>query len=802
MMITDQNIPKNIVIPNELPLLAVRDIVVFPYMMIPLAVGRAKSIKALEKAMVGDHLIFLGVQKKIQTEDPKQEDLYSVGCVAEVLQLLKMPDGTLKILVEGISRARMINFYLTNEQYIRVEIERLYDKVVKNPEIDALMRSALSQFEQYVKLNRRIPFESVLSAMNISEPGRLADVIISYLLVKLNDKQRILEIIDVKKRLEGLIKMLISENEILSIEKKIQGRVRNQIEKSQKEYYLTEQMKAIQKELKQKDEYTKEIDELKQKLKQARASKEAQEVVERELLRLAKMPPFSPEATVIRTYLDWLINLPWAIKTKDNLEIKRASKILNEDHYGLNKAKERILQYLAVCKLTGKLKGPILCFVGPPGTGKTSLGRSIARALGRKFVRMSLGGIRDEAEIRGHRRTYIGALPGRIIQSIKKVKSKNPIFLLDEVDKIGTDFRGDPAAALLEVLDPEQNNTFSDHYLEVDFDLSDVMFITTANTLYSIPPSLQDRMEIIRFPGYTIEEKIKIAKIFLIPKQIKENGLNDKNLYITDRTIEEIIFNYTREAGVRNLEREIANICRKVAKELVTKNKREKIKITSRNVHSYLGVPNYSRDAKEENEIGVATGLAWTEVGGDTLSIEVSLMNGRGKLTLTGKLGEVMQESAKAALSYVRANTQRLGLSTNFYKDKEIHIHIPEGAIPKDGPSAGIVMATALVSALTGIPVKKNVAMTGEITLRGKVISIGGFKEKILAAHRLGIKTVIIPLENKKDMDEIPKNIQKKLKFVMAKNMDEVLQTALGGKLVERRKTKSKFRRKKYTTGG
>ncbi|MCK5533750.1 endopeptidase La [bacterium] len=797
MTIQDKNITKEILIPQRVPLLPVRDIVVFPYMMIPLAVGRDKSIKALEKAMVENHLVFLGVQKKIQTEDPQQNDIYSVGCVAEILQLLKMPDGTLKILVEGIRRAKVLDFTITAEQYVEVEVKTFLDKNVEGPQTKALMRTALAQFEQYVKLNQRVPFEAVLSAMNISEAGRLADVIISSILVQLKDKQKIIEAIDVQERLEEIVKMLISENEILSIEKKIQGRVRNQIEKSQKEYYLTEQMKAIQKELKQKDEYGKEIEELKAKMVQAKVSKEAEEIMVKELVRLERMPPFSPEATVIRTYLDWLISLPWQIKTKDNLEIKRAAKILDEDHYGLDKAKERILQYLAVCKLTKKLKGPILCFVGPPGTGKTSLGRSIARALGRKFVRMSLGGMRDEAEIRGHRRTYIGALPGRIIQSIKKTKSKNPVFLLDEIDKIGNDFRGDPASALLEVLDPEQNSTFADHYLEVDFDLSDVMFVTTANTLYSIPISLQDRMEIIRFPGYTIEEKVKIAKIFLFPKQTKENGLTNNNLSITDKAIEDVVCRYTREAGVRNLEREIANICRKVAKEWVSDNKKEKIKITSQNLHYYLGIPKYSQNGKEENEIGVATGLAWTEVGGDTLPIEVSIMRGKGSLTLTGKLGEVMQESAKAALSYVRANSQRLGLVANFYQDKEIHIHVPEGAIPKDGPSAGIVIASALVSALTGIPVKKNVAMTGEITLRGNVFPVGGLKEKILAAHRLGMKIIVLPLENKKDMEEIPKNIQKKMKFVLVKNMDEVLQIALGGKLVERRKASSKSNRKR-----
>lgn len=771
---------RSLVIPPKLPLLAVRDTVIFPYMVLPLAVGREKSIRATEAAMSAEHLIFLVTQQKMETEDPRREDLYEVGTVGEVLQLLKMPDGTLKILVEGISRAKAINFqFLEEKKYIEVEIALAEEKVIPSMELEALTRRVVSLFDQYVRLNRRMPFESGLSLTNIAEPGRLADIIAAHLLIKTAEKQKILEIFNPQERLEKLVGILDSEIEILTLEKKIQNRVRSQIEKTQKEYYLTEQMKAIQKELRQKDEFAKEIDELREKVKKAKMSKEAEEEAMRELSRLEKMAPFSPEATVIRTYVDWLIALPWAIKTKDNLELKRAQEILEEDHYGLEKAKERILEYLAVCKRTKKLKGPIFCFVGPPGVGKTSLAKSIARALGRKFVRMSLGGVRDEAEIRGHRRTYIGALPGRIIQSIRKAKSKNPVFLLDEVDKMGTDWRGDPAAALLEVLDPEQNNTFVDHYLDVEFDLSDVMFITTANTLYSIPLSLQDRLETIRFPGYTTEEKIEIARRYLIPKQTKENGLDQESLKITLPALKRIIHEYTQEAGVRNLEREIANVCRKVAKELVLNPEKKRIELNQHNTEKYLGVPKFHREKITPNEIGVATGLAWTEVGGSLLAIEVTAMKGKGKLTLTGKLGEVMQESAQAALSYIRSVAKKLGLKEDFFKDLEVHIHIPEGAIPKDGPSAGIAMATALASVLTGRAVRKDVAMTGEITLRGRVLPIGGFKEKILAAFREEMKTVIFPEGNKKDLEEIPKEIQKKLKLIPVKSMDEVLGIAL-----------------------
>lgn len=767
-----------------LPLLPVRDVVVFPHMMLPLVVGRPKSVRALEDAMAKDKMIFLVAQKRLQTEDPTEEDLYRFGAVAEVLQHLKLPDGTSKILVEGKLRARLLAFRPQEAGFIQVEVETLTSAHEKTAELEALTREAINLFEEYVRLNRRFPFETALSLRTIDDPDRLADVIAGNLLIKLSDKQALLEAVELKSRFELLIKILNSEMEILSLERKIQGRVRHQIEKSQKEYYLTEQMKAIQKELRQKDDFAREMDDLKDKIKKAKMSKEAEAAAAKELERLSKMMPMSPEATVIRTYIDWMVSLPWSVKSEDNLDLKRAERILNEDHYGLEKAKERILEYLAVCKLTRKMKGPILCFVGPPGVGKTSLGKSIARAIGRKFVRMSLGGVRDEAEIRGHRRTYIGSLPGRILQSMRKAKSKNPVFLLDEVDKIGADFRGDPAAALLEVLDPEQNTTFNDHYLEVDFDLSDVLFITTANTLFTIPPSLQDRMEILRFSGYTQEEKIHIAQKFLIPKQMKEHGLKPATLTLTHEALEGIIHRYTQEAGVRNLEREIANICRKVARQVVSRKARKHVRVTSKSLHRLLGVQKYSDNGAEPNRVGVATGLAWTESGGDTMNIEVSLMPGKGKLTLTGKLGEVMQESAQAALSFIRANGALIGLKNDFYKNKEIHIHVPEGAVPKDGPSAGITIATALASALSRRSVKRDVAMTGEITLRGRVLPIGGFKEKTLAAHRRGIRTVLYPHDNQKDMEDIPKNIQKKMRFVPVKRMEEVLKIALDKRTV------------------
>ncbi|MFH1714741.1 MAG: endopeptidase La [Elusimicrobiota bacterium] len=774
------NDKKKIMIPEILPLLPIRDVIIFPHMMMPLAVGREKSIKALEKAMDGNRLIFVATQKKLQTENPSKEDLFEVGCIVEILQLLRIPDGTIKILVEGISRAKIID-YFERVGYVDVEIAELKKPVVVTHEIEALMRNVQYLFEEYIKLNRRLPLDLTLNLANIDDPEKLADIIAAHILIKVKDKQLLLAVIDPVERLNKLSSIIASENEILMLEKKIQGRVRGQIEKSQKEYYLTEQMKAIKKELKHKDEYSTEMDELAGAIKAANMTKEAEEAAIKEHERLTKMMPFSPEATVIRTYLDWLITLPWDKKTNDRLDVKTAEKILEEDHYGLQKAKERILEYLAVRKLTKKMKGPILCFVGPPGVGKTSLGRSIARAMGRTFIRISLGGVRDEAEIRGHRRTYIGALPGRIIQSLRKAKFKNPVFLLDEIDKLGMDFRGDPASALLEVLDPEQNSTFADHYLEVEFDLSDVLFITTANTFYNIPPALFDRMELIRFPGYTTHEKVKIAQKYLVPKQKKENGLDKANIDFNDESIKAIIKGYTREAGVRNLEREIANICRKIAKNIVAEKLKisKKINVDPKNIDLYLGAPKFFSDLHAENEIGVATGLAWTEVGGDILNIEVSIMPGKGVLSLTGKLGDVMKESAQAGLSYIRSNAKKLGIKEGFFNDKEIHVHVPEGAIPKDGPSAGITMTVAMISALTGRKVKKDLAMTGEMTLRGRVLPIGGLKEKVLAAHRGGIKTILFPVDNIKDIEEIPKEIQKKINLITVKHITEVIDKAL-----------------------
>ena len=769
-------------IPSQLPLLPVRDIVIFPAMVLPLAVGREKSIKALEEAMASQRLIFLTTQKNIQTEDPTPDDIYPIGTVSEVLQLLKMPDGTLKVLVEGIQRARWTDFRLNDRGYIEVELNLLYESIDKTPEIEALMRRSSALFEQYVKLNPRLPMEIYVAVANINDPGRLADTIASHLMIKVSDKQSILEVANPGERLEKLVQILNAEIEILNIERRIQNRVRSQIEKTQKEYYLTEQMKAIQKELRQKDDYAKELDELRTKIKAAKMTKEAEEVADKEISRLEKMMSFSPEATVIRTYLDWLISLPWSQITEDNLDLKRAQKILDEDHFGLDKTKDRVLEYLAVLKRVKKIKGPILCFVGPPGVGKTSIAKSVARSLGRNFVRISMGGVRDEAEIRGHRRTYIGALPGRIIQSMRKAKSRNPVFILDEIDKMGSDWRGDPSAALLEVLDPEQNYAFVDHYLDVEYDLSNVMFITTANTLYNIPTTLLDRLEVIRFSGYTTDEKVKIAQQFLIPKQVKEHGLTSKELEITPEAIKSIISDYTHEAGVRNLEREMANLCRKVAKELgMNGNAKKIIKMTPENLNKYLGIPQYIHEKVAPNEIGVATGLAWTEVGGETLTIEVNRMKGKGVLNLTGKLGDVMKESAQAALSYVRSSAKTLKIKEDLFRDNDFHVHVPEGAVPKDGPSAGIAIATALASIAAGRPVKKDIAMTGEITLRGRVLAIGGLKEKVLAAYREGIKTVIYPEGNKKDLSDIPKDIQKEIKMVPVKHMDEVLQLSLQG---------------------
>jgi ATP-dependent Lon protease len=767
-------------LPSTLPLLPVRDIVIFPFMVMPLAVGRDKSIRALETAMTVNRLVFVTAQKKAHTEDPGRDDLYEVGVVGEILQMLKMTDGTLKILIEGLKRARLTDFnFLPEKEYVETSIQTLIQQEESDQEMEALRREVISLFDQYVKTNRRLPVDISAATTGIDDLGKLSDTIASHLQVKISEKQELLETLSIKERLNKLIKIFNRELEILTIERRIQNRVRTQIEKTQKEYYLTEQMKAIQKELRQKDDFAKEIDEIRQQIKQARMAKEAQDMAEKEVQRLEKMMPFSPEATVIRTYLDWLINLPWAVSTPDNLDLKRAQKILDDEHYGLEKIKERVIEYLAVLKQVKKIKGPILCFVGPPGVGKSSIARSVANALGRSFVKVSLGGVRDEAEIRGHRRTYIGALPGRVIQWMRKAKSKNPVFLLDEIDKMGADWRGDPAAALLEVLDPAQNNTFVDHYLDVEFDLSNVMFITTANTLYSIPPSLIDRLEILRFSGYITEEKVRIAKDFLIPKQVKEHGLTAEKIRFSKVAIIEMIENYTREAGVRNLERQIANICRKVTKEMGFNPKKKKFLITKASVGKYLGAAEFYREKISPNDVGVCTGLAWTEHGGETLTIEVAMLKGKGKYILTGKLGEVMQESAQAAMSYIRSIAEKYHIKSQFFKDKDFHIHVPEGAIPKDGPSAGIALAAALASAVTGLPVKKDVAMTGELTLRGRVLPIGGLKEKLVAANRENIKTVLFPEGNKKDLIDIPKNIQREMKLVPVKTMDDVLKIAL-----------------------
>ena len=771
---------KTKIFKTTLPLLPLRDIVVFPFMAIPLLVGREHSINALKEAMREDQFIVLSTQKSFKVDSPAPNDIYHIGTVSRVSQLVKLPDGSLKILAEGIRRVRVKRF-LDEKAFFKVQIEELERDAKKTIETEALMRSMTNEFEKYVKLSPKIPPDIVPAIVSIEDPGELADSISSYLALKISQKQGILEILDPIKRLKNLGSILNKEIGILKVEKKIMGDVRKGIEKSQKDFYLQEQMKAIEKELNGKGDYLSEARALKSKIEKAGMSIAAKEVALKELDKLSKMMPSSPEATVSRNYIDWLVTLPWSIKTKDNLNIKNAEKILDEDHYGLQKPKERISEYLAVKKLSGSMKGPVLCLVGPPGVGKTSLAKSIARSLGRNFVRVSLGGMKDEAEIRGHRRTYIGSLPGRIIQSIRKAKSKNPVFLLDEIDKMSADFRGDPSSALLEVLDPEQNHTFSDHYLEVDFDLSDCLFITTSNIQYNIPIPLQDRMEIIKLTGYTEYEKVKIAQQFLVPKQIKANGLKENQLVIRPDALIKVIKLYTREAGVRDLERKIAQIARKVARAVVKKKSGKiKVEIKEANLRKYLGVAVYNETQKElKSEIGLATGLAWTEAGGDIMSVEASFVDGKGKLILTGKLGEVMRESAHAALTYIRSRTKELGIENGFYKDKDIHIHVPEGAIPKDGPSAGVTMATAMASTLIKRPARNDVAMTGEITLRGRVLPVGGLKSKILAAHRAGIKTVMVPRENKKDLADIPKNIRKELNLVMVKNMDEVLKVAL-----------------------
>jgi ATP-dependent Lon protease len=763
----------------RVPLLPLRDIIVFPHMVVPLFVGRQKSIRALEEAMNKQKFILLAAQKDAKTNEPSEGDIYNVGTLGTVVQLLRLPDGTVKVLVEGKKRARIAR-YVPNQEFFLVDVEEIEESSEATTEVEALIRSVNSTFENYVKLNKKIPPEMIMSVASITDPARLADTIVAHLGIKLEDKESLLETFDPAARLEKVLGYMRSEIEILEVEKRIRTRVKKQMEKTQKEYYLNEQMRAIQKELGEKDEFKNEIQELEEKIKARKMTAEAQEKAEKELKKLKMMSPMSAEATVVRNYIDWLISLPWGEYTDDKLDIGEAEKILEEDHYGLEKVKQRILEYLAVQSLVGEIKGPVLCLVGPPGVGKTSLGKSIARSTGRKFVRVSLGGVRDEAEIRGHRRTYIGALPGKIIQSMKKAGSNNPVFLLDEVDKMSTDFRGDPSSALLEVLDPEQNTTFNDHYLDVDYDLSKVMFITTANNLERIPRPLQDRMEIIRIAGYTELEKLNIAKRYLVPKVRDQNGLKESNIEFSDNAILGLIRHYTKEAGVRNLERELASLCRKVVVEVVKGDRDAHILINSKSLSKYLGPEKYRYGrADQEVKIGVTTGLAWTDLGGELLNIEVSVVPGKGKLTITGRLGEVMQESAQAAMSYVRSRADDLGLERDFYQKIDIHIHVPEGATPKDGPSAGITLATALVSALTRFPVRFDLAMTGEVTLRGRVLPIGGLKEKVLAAHRGGIKHILIPAENEKDISEIPPSILKTVTIEMVEHMDEVLRKAL-----------------------
>jgi len=768
---------------SRFPLLPVRDLVVFPRMVVPLDVSRIKSVKALEEAMTSQHLVFVASQKQADKEDPQEADIFVIGTTAKILELLKMPNGQLKILVEGQARGKVQEFRtVEGKGYVEVDVEILSEEVTLTPEVQALMRQGSQLFEQYIKLNRRISIETSVSLNAIEDPAQFADVIAGNLLIKMSDKQLILEIVDPQERLERVVEILHAEIEILNLEKRIHNRVRTQIEKTQKEYYLTEQMKAIQKELRHKDESTQEMDELREKIKAAGMSPEAQEASEKEVARLEKMMPFSPESTVIRTYLDVILSLPWSKVSEDKLDLVRAQKILDEDHYGLEKVKERVTEYLAVLQLVKSLKGPILCFVGPPGVGKTSMGRSIARAMGREFAKMALGGVRDESEIRGHRRTYIGSMPGRVIQSLRKAKTKNPVILFDEIDKMGSDWRGDPSAALLEVLDPEQNKAFVDHFLDVGFDLSQVLFICTANTLHNIPPTLQDRLEIIRFSGYTEEEKLHIARQHLIPKQLREHGMDPKDVEIPNETVRAIIRDFTREAGVRGLERWIAALCRKTAKTIVENPGDKPLTITEKTASKLLGVPEFSREKASDNNVGMSTGLAWTEHGGETLAIEVARMPGKGKLFLTGKLGDVMQESAHAALSFIRANASKWRIKDSFFKTQDYHIHVPEGATPKDGPSAGTAIATALLSAMTNRPVKRKMAMTGEITLHGRVLPIGGLKEKSIAAYREGMDTVLYPEGNKKDLEEIPDDIKSHLKMIPVKHMEQVLSLALGAK--------------------
>jgi len=762
-----------------IPLLPLRDVVVFPHMIVPLFVGREKSIAALESAMKDEKSIFMVAQKNAKKDDPSQEDIYRVGTIGIIIQLLRLPDGTVKVLVEGKVRGS-IKEYLKNDDYFLVKVSEIEDVDGQNDiKKQALMRSIKESFELYLKLSKKVHVEMMGTIVAIEDGSKLADVVVTHLNVKLEDKQKIMEIFNVGERLESIYSLMLSEIEILQVEEKIKRRVKKQMEKTQKDYYLNEQMRAIQKEMGEKDEFRNEIVDIEKRLKQKKLSEEATKKVRQEIKKLQMMAPMSAEATVVRNYIDWLIDMPWADKTENKFTLMESENILEEDHYGLKKVKERIIEYLAVQLLAKKNKGPILCLVGPPGVGKTSIAKSVARATNRKFVRISLGGVRDEAEIRGHRRTYIGAMPGKIIQSLKKAGSNNPVFCLDEVDKLSSDFRGDPSSALLEVLDPEQNIAFNDNYLDVDYDLSDVMFITTANVLQTIPAPLQDRMEVIRIAGYTELEKLQIAKKFLVAKQREANGLLPENIEFSRGALLRIIRQYTREAGVRNLEREIASVCRKVAKEIVNNGNKKKLIISSKSIPKYLGVPKYRHGEIEgKSEIGLTIGLAWTEVGGELLVIEASIMEGTGKMVMTGKLGDVMQESVQAALTYIRARAEQFGLPKNFYNKIDIHVHVPEGAIPKDGPSAGIAMVTSIASALMKKKVRSDMAMTGEITLRGRVLPIGGLKEKILAAHRGNIKMVIIPKDNEKDLAEVPQNVQNALKIVFVDHVDEVFKIA------------------------
>ena len=771
---------------ETLPIVPLRDVVVFPHMMMPFVIGRPSSTRALEHALLKDKRIFLAAQHDASVDDPKTDDVYTMGCVANVVQSLKLPDGNIKVLVEGVDRARAVE-WKEDKGFYRVVVKVLPKQKDASGDVEATMSRVVSLFEQYVKLSNNLHYDAMIAAVRVDDPGKLADTIAAHLLVGVDEKQNLLEIISPLERLNRIAGILEIEVDKLQVDRRIQSRVKKQMEKAQKEYYLNEKMKAIQKELGRKDEKGNEVDELKKKIEQAKMPKEVEEKAVQELKRLEAMPPMSAEATVSRNYLDWLIAVPWFKKTRENRDLKHAEIVLNEDHYGLDKIKDRILEFLAVRSLVKKPKATILTFSGPPGVGKTSLAKSIARAMNRKFVRLSLGGVRDEAEVRGHRRTYIGAFPGQIIQMMKKAGSQNPVFLLDEVDKMSMDFRGDPSAALLEVLDPEQNSAFLDHYLDVEYDLSHVMFICTANVLHTVPQALRDRMEVLQLAGYTEQEKTEIAKRFLAPKAVEGTGLTKDNIIVTDEAIQTIIQRYTREAGVRNLEREISSICRKVARKVVVEGKGFSENITGEKVTEYLGVPRFRPSmAEEQNEVGLATGLAWTEVGGELLVTEATLMPGKGKLTLTGKLGDVMQESAQAALSYVRARAPELGLAEDFHSKIDIHIHVPEGAIPKDGPSAGITMVTTLVSALTKIPARRDVAMTGEITLRGKVLPIGGVKEKVLAAHRAGLKNIILPRDNEKDLADIPKNVLDTLDLHLVSTMDEVLRIALAQPLPAR----------------